>query len=65
MEELVSAKELAKLLGVKEDWLYEKAAAGEIPSFKFGGHRRFRVSEVEAWLEQTRERAKVRPLRAV
>ncbi len=39
----------ALALGVSTGWVYEKAASDELPSYKFGGHRRFRVSEVEDW----------------
>jgi excisionase family DNA binding protein len=49
MEPWVGVDDLAHVLGVSTDWVYEKAAAGDLPSYKFGGHRRFRVSEVEDW----------------
>ncbi len=49
IEPWVSAEDLALVLAVSTDWVYEKAASGNLPSYKFGGHRRFRVSEVEDW----------------
>jgi excisionase family DNA binding protein len=49
IEPWISADDLALALDVSTDWVYEKAASGELPSYKFGGHRRFRVSEVEDW----------------
>jgi len=49
IEPWIGVDDLAIVLGVSADWVYEKAAAGELPSYKFGGHRRFRVSEVEDW----------------
>jgi excisionase family DNA binding protein len=49
IEPWLGVDDLAHVLGVSTDWVYEKAAAGELPSYKFGGHRRFRVSEVEDW----------------
>jgi len=49
MEPWIGVDDLALVLGVSTDWVYEKAASGEMPSYKFGGHRRFRVSEVENW----------------
>lgn len=52
MEPWIGVDDLALALGVSTDWVYEKAAAGELPSYKFGGHRRFRVSEVEAWASE-------------
>ncbi|MEJ7792439.1 MAG: helix-turn-helix domain-containing protein [Gaiellaceae bacterium] len=52
IEPWIGVGDLALALGVSADWVYEKAAAGELPSYKFGGHRRFRVSEVEDWAGQ-------------
>jgi excisionase family DNA binding protein len=49
VEPWIGVDDLALVLGVSTDWVYEKAASGELPSYKFGGHRRFRVSEVETW----------------
>jgi excisionase family DNA binding protein len=49
IEPWIGVDDLALVLGVSIDWIYEKAACGELPWYKFGGHRRFRVSEVEDW----------------
>jgi excisionase family DNA binding protein len=49
IEPWVGVDDLAHVLGVSTDWVYEKAAAGDLPSYKFGGHRRFRVSGIENW----------------
>jgi excisionase family DNA binding protein len=49
IEPWISVDDLARILGVSTDWVYERAASGELPSYKFGGHRRFRISEVEEW----------------
>lgn len=49
IEPWIGAEQVAFVLGVSTDWVYEKAVCGDIPSYKFGGHRRFRVSEVENW----------------
>jgi excisionase family DNA binding protein len=49
IEPWISVDDLALVLGVSTDWVYEKAASGDLPSYKFGGHRRFRISEVEEW----------------
>lgn len=50
----MSVAEAAAYLGVSRDWVYEKAAAGDLPSYKFGGHRRFRKAELDAWVEAHR-----------
>jgi len=54
-ERLLSAKELAEKLGVHVNYVYGLAASGQLPSFRIGGTRRFRWSEVEAWLEAQRD----------
>jgi excisionase family DNA binding protein len=53
-ERLLTAKELAKLLGVHSNYVYNLAASGTLPSYRIGGNRRFRWSEVEAWLAEHR-----------
>ena len=50
-ERLLTAKEVAARLGVHTNYIYSRAVAGELPSYRFGGNRRFRWSEIEAWLE--------------
>lgn len=50
----MSVAEVAAYLGVSQDWVYEKAAAGELPSYKFGGHRRFKREELDAYVESHR-----------
>ena len=56
MEQLLTAKQLAALLGTRANTVYELAARGELPSLKVPGvGRRFRISEVQAWLESQRE----------
>jgi excisionase family DNA binding protein len=47
---LLSAAELAKLLGVPESWVREQARLGNLPSFKLGHYVRFRLEEVERYL---------------
>lgn len=61
MERLLTAKELAELFGCRLNTIYELAGHGDLPSYRVGGvGRRFRESEVEAWLEQQRDRPTVR-----
>lgn len=56
IEKYLTASQLAEILGVHENYVYERAASGEMPSIKFGGNRRFRWSEIEAWLDNQRQR---------
>ena len=53
-ERLLTARELAEQLGFKADTIVDWFERGEIPGFRIGGRLRFRVSEVEAWLEERR-----------
>jgi excisionase family DNA binding protein len=62
IEPWIGVEDLARTLGVSTDWVYEKAASGELPSYKFGGHRRFRVSEVEDWASKCASGNMTRPL---
>lgn len=52
---LITIRDLAELLQVKESWIYDKVQAGEIPSIKVGGHRRFRRSAIRAYLDSLEE----------
>jgi excisionase family DNA binding protein len=56
---LVTARELAEHLGFSAGTIVDWYEAGEIPGFKIGGRLRFRISEVEAWLERHRGRARL------
>ena len=54
-ERLVSARELAGLLGLSTATVLDWFEADRLPGFKLGGRAvRFRASEVEAWLEESR-----------
>jgi excisionase family DNA binding protein len=55
MEDWTDVRGLKHRYGPPESWWYAKAEAGEIPSYKLGKYRRFRISEIEAWLEQQRQ----------
>lgn len=55
VEPFVTVDTVARLLGVPRSFVYEKAAAGELPCYRAGRYLRFRVSEVERWLRSSRE----------
>ena len=54
MERLLTARELADVLGFSPSTIVDWAERGEVPAFKLGGRLRFRLSEVWAWLEERR-----------
>jgi excisionase family DNA binding protein len=51
-ERLLTARELAELLGVSAHTVLDWCQFGEIPHFKINGRIRLRRSEVDAWLEK-------------
>jgi excisionase family DNA binding protein len=55
MESMMTARQVAELLGVHENWVYNQAASGELPSYKIGGTRRFDPDELRGWIAQHRE----------
>jgi excisionase family DNA binding protein len=55
MESMMTARQVAELLGVHENWVYDQAASGELPSYKIGGTRRFDPDELRGWIAQHRE----------
>jgi excisionase family DNA binding protein len=57
IERLLTARELAELLGFQAGTIVDWAEAGTVPAFKIGGRLRFRESEVLAWLEEHRRGA--------
>ena len=44
---MMTARQVAELLGVHENWVYDQAAGGDLPSYKIGGSRRFQPDEVQ------------------
>jgi excisionase family DNA binding protein len=52
---LLSADELAPILGMSLDWVYERAKAGDLPSLVLpGGRRKFLYSEVREAMDRWR-----------
>jgi excisionase family DNA binding protein len=53
---LLTAGEVAILLGVPRTWVYEQSRAGRIPTVTLGRYRRYRLEAIEAWLRQLEAR---------
>jgi excisionase family DNA binding protein len=47
----MTVKDLSAYLNMKEKTIYKLAAEGTMPGFKLGGSWRFRLSEIEAWIQ--------------
>jgi excisionase family DNA binding protein len=53
---MMTARQVAELIGVHENWVYDQAASGKLPSYKIGGTRRFDLEELRGWIAERRER---------
>lgn len=49
---LMTAAEVAELLGVPVSWVYERSRQGHIPTVTLGRYRRYRREAIEAWVEE-------------
>lgn len=49
---LLTASEVAELLGVPKSWVYEQSRSGRIPTVTLGRYRRYRREAIEAWLRE-------------
>jgi excisionase family DNA binding protein len=52
--ELMTVKEVAKKLGVSENWVYNHLHVRKplLPHVRLGGHIRFREVDIEVWIEE-------------
>jgi excisionase family DNA binding protein len=49
---LLTAGQVAKLLGVPTSWVYEQSRRGRIPTVTLGRYRRYRAEAIDDWLEE-------------
>lgn len=49
---LLTAQEVAALLGVPASWVYEQSRLGRIPTVTLGRYRRYRRDAIEDWVRQ-------------
>ena len=54
MDRLLTSRELAEVLGFSAAWVQDRFEVGDLPGFRIGGRLRFRLSEIELWLETKR-----------
>jgi len=55
----MDVRDVAELLGVSESTVHHWVGRGQSPpSFKVGKHRRFERSDVMAWIEEQKQRAR-------
>ena len=63
VEPMMTARQVAEVLGVHENWVYDQAVGGDLPSYKIGGARRFQPDEVRGWIAEHREAQRERQAR--
>ena len=51
-ERLLTASEVAEFLAVKESWVREATRDGRLPHLRLGRYRRYRLGDIERWLEE-------------
>jgi excisionase family DNA binding protein len=51
-DRLLTADEVAELLGVPEGWVRERTRAGQLPHVALGRYRRYDRADVLAWVEE-------------
>lgn len=49
---LLTASEVAELLGVPVSWVYEQSRRRRIPTVTLGRYRRYRREAIEAWVDE-------------
>ena len=59
--DLLTIREVANYLRITEKTAYRLAAKEKLPGFKIGGSWRFRLSEIEAWIETQKGNASSSP----
>ena len=47
---LMTADQVASLLGVPKSWVYEQSRTGRIPTVTLGRYRRYRRAAIDAWI---------------
>ncbi len=54
-DEILTLKEVAEYLKLAEKTAYRLAAEGKLPGFKVGGSWRFKKTDIESWIEDSKK----------
>jgi excisionase family DNA binding protein len=49
---LLTAHDVAELLGVPASWVYEQSRRGRIPTVTLGRYRRYRREAIDEWVRE-------------
>jgi len=55
-DQIMTLKEVAEYLKLTQKTAYRLAAEKKLPGFKVGGSWRFKVSDLEAWIEEQKDK---------
>ncbi|MDQ2043315.1 helix-turn-helix domain-containing protein [Pseudoalteromonas sp. 20-92] len=55
-DQILTLKEVAQYLKLTEKTAYRLAAEKKFPGFKVGGSWRFKMSDLEAWIEEQKSK---------
>jgi excisionase family DNA binding protein len=61
---LLTAAEVATLLGVPLSWVRDQSRRGRIPTVTLGRYRRYRLEAIEAWIEELEAGKRTPPARS-
>lgn len=53
-EKLLTINQLAEATGLPASWWYSRTATGRVPHLKLGRYVRFKLADVQRWLESHR-----------
>ncbi|CAM3733258.1 methylation-associated defense system helix-turn-helix domain-containing protein MAD1 [Halomonas casei] len=53
-EQILTIREVADFLKLTEKTAYRLAAEGKLPGFKVGGSWRFKQSDIDSWIEESK-----------
>lgn len=56
-EQILTVKDVADYLRVNERTVYRMAVAGRLPAFKVGGSWRFKMEELQQWIQEQHNQA--------
>lgn len=56
-ETLLTADEVAEILGVTAAWVYAQSRDGRIPTVTLGRYRRYRREAIDAWVRDLEARS--------
>ena len=55
-DHILTLKEIAEYLKLTEKTAYRLAAEKKLPGFKVGGSWRFKMSDLQAWIEEQKDK---------